>query len=139
MATALDNFALCARVSGLDISTYAIENAKEEIRSELTVGSASSLPFGDDEFDLVFSINTLHNLPNYDLWEALQEIERVAHGSKYITVESFRNEREKVNLLYWQLTCRSFYAPREWEWFFEQAGYYGDYSFIYFLFLETGV
>ena len=41
-------------------------------------------------------------------------------------------EREKVNLLYWQLTCRSFYETREWEWFYEKAGYRGDYSFIFF-------
>ena len=47
-------------------------------------------------------------------------------------IESFRNEREKVNLLYWQLTCRSFYAPEEWEWIFAQTGYTGDYSYITF-------
>jgi len=47
-------------------------------------------------------------------------------------IESYRNEREKVNLLYWQLTCRTFYSPKEWEWFFQQAGYTGDYSYIVF-------
>ena len=47
-------------------------------------------------------------------------------------VESYRNEREKVNLMYWQLTCRAFHTPEEWEWLFEQTGYRGDHSFIYF-------
>ena len=42
------------------------------------------------------------------------------------------NEKEKANLLYWQLTCRSFYTPVEWEWTLSQAGYTGDYSCIYF-------
>lgn len=121
-----------ARVCGLDISSYAIEHAKEEVRSRLQVGHARSLPFGDRSFDLVLSINTLHNLYNYELWDALHEIERVSAGARYVTVESYRNEREKVNLLYWQLTCRSFYATAEWEWFFRQADYTGDYSFIFF-------
>lgn len=121
-----------AQVAGLDISDYAVEHSKEEIRPFLQVGSAAQLPFEDQSFDFVLSINTLHNLPNYDLWQALREIERVGRGARYVTVESYRNEREKVNLLYWQLTCRSFYSPREWEWFFQQAGYTGDYSFIYF-------
>jgi ubiquinone/menaquinone biosynthesis C-methylase UbiE len=121
-----------AEVAGIDISTYAIEHAKPEVRDRLQVASAVSLPFPDRTFDLVVSINTLHNLRNFELYQALAEIERVARGGRYLTVESYRNEREKVNLLYWQLTCRSFYSPPEWEWLFAQAGYEGDYSFIYF-------
>lgn len=121
-----------ARVAGLDISEYAIEHAKEEVKPYLTAGHASVLPFADREFDLVVSINTLHNLHNYELGKALGEIERVARGPKYVVVESYRSEREKVNLLYWQLTCRSFYDTREWEWLLQQTGYRGDHSFIFF-------
>ena len=121
-----------AQVAGIDLSSYAIENAKEEVRPSLTTGSATKLPYPDASFDLVYSINTLHNLTNYELHAALGEIERVSRGAKHVTVESFRNEREKVNLLYWQLTCRSFHAPDEWEWAFKQAGYTGDWSFIFF-------
>lgn len=121
-----------ARLSGIDISSYAVAHAKEEVRDRLTVGQAAQLPFAERSFDFVVSINTLHNLPNYDLQSALSEIERVSRGTKYIVVESFRNEREKVNLLYWQLTCRSFYSPLEWEWMFARAGYSGDYGCIYF-------
>ena len=121
-----------ARVEGLDISQYAVDQAKDEIKSQLRVGNAKSLPWPDDCFDLVISINTLHNLYIDELWEALAEMERVARGARYLTVESYRNEREKMNLLYWQLTCRSFYAPHEWEWIFPQAGYGGDHAFIFF-------
>jgi SAM-dependent methyltransferase len=121
-----------ARVAGIDISEYGIKHAKPEIQSNLRVGSARSLPYDSDSIDLVISINTLHNLRNFELWDALSELNRVARGSKYLTVESYRTEREKVNLLYWQLTCRSFYAVDEWEWIFDQTGYDGDYSFIFF-------
>jgi protein-L-isoaspartate(D-aspartate) O-methyltransferase len=119
-------------VRGLDISGYAIENAKEEVRPMLQVGHANHLPFEDRSFDLVISINTLHNLQCFDLYRALREIERVGRQHKYIVVESFRNEEEKVNLLYWQLTCESFYRPEAWAWWFKQTGYTGDWSFIYF-------
>ena len=44
----------------------------------------------------------------------------------------YKNEIEKANLLYWQVTCESFYTPKEWRWFFEKTKYKGDYSFIYF-------
>lgn len=119
-------------VYGIDVSSYALEHGKPEIKNRLQLASASKLPFGDNEFDLVVSINTLHNLYCYDLHDALKEIERVGKQHKYICVESYRNEDEKVNLLYWQLTCEAFNTPAEWEWWFRQTGYRGDYSFIYF-------
>lgn len=119
-------------VVGIDISSYAIEHAKEEVKTVLEIGNAVSLPYDDDSFDFVISITTLHNLYNYELHQAVKEIERVGTGAKHIAVESYRNEREKANLLYWQLTCRSFYTPKEWEWVFEQCGYTGDLGCIFF-------
>lgn len=119
-------------VNGIDISQYALENAKEEIRDRLKYGQAQNIPFDDNEFDLVISLTTLHNLKVYDLKRAVQEIERVSKGSSYIMVESFRNDREEVNMLYWQLTCSSYYSVDEWEWLYQEWGYTGDYSFIFF-------
>lgn len=119
-------------VAGIDISKYAIENAKEEVKSFLKVGHANSLPFTDNSFDHIISITTLHNLYCYDLELALKEIERVGKKNKYICVESYRNENEKTNLLYWQLTCESFNTPAEWDWWFKKTGYTGDHEFIYF-------
>ena len=119
-------------VRGLDVSKYAIDNSKIEIKNNIIQGSAKKLPFKNDYFDLVISINTLHNLYCFDLLSSLKEIERVSKKGKYICVESYRNEVEKVNLLYWQVTCECFFTPEEWLWFFEQANYTGDHSFIYF-------
>ena len=120
------------QVAGLDISSYAIEQAKEEIQPFLQQGHAKALPFEADQFDLVYSINTLHNLYLNDLWAAIAEIERVGRRAKHISVEAYRTEREKVNLMYWQLTCRAFHTPAEWKWLFGKVGYTGDYGFIYF-------
>jgi len=119
-------------VQGIDISQYAIDHAKEEVRPRLRVASAGELPFPEQSFDLVISINTLHNLYCYDLDKALREIQRVGRRDKYVVVESYRNEEEKTNLLYWQLTCECFYTPEEWQWWFDRCGYTGDHSFIYF-------
>jgi protein-L-isoaspartate(D-aspartate) O-methyltransferase len=119
-------------VAGIDISSYAIENAKDEVKPFLRVAHAKQLPFDDNSFDLVISINTLHNLYCYEFESALCEIERVARKHKYICVESYRNEDEKVNLLYWQVTCEMLCTPEEWQWWFDLCGYNGDYSLIYF-------
>ena len=119
-------------VRGLDISSYAIKNAKNEVKKDLIVGNANHLPFEKDYFDLVISLNTLHNLYCYDMKKALSEIERVGKSKKYICIESYRNEFEKMNLLYWQVTCECFFTPEEWKWWFNFAEYKGDHSFIYF-------
>ena len=118
-------------VKGLDISQYAIDNAKTEVKNALIKGNANELPFENNYFDLVIALNTLHNLYCFDLYKSLLEIQRVARN-KYICVESYRDEYEKMNLLYWQVTCESFFTPEEWKWWFEQTKYTGDYSFIYF-------
>ena len=121
-----------AEVYGIDISNYAINNSKDEIKKNLIVGNANKLPFEDNFFDIVISINTLHCLEAPNLFKSLKEIERVGKHHKYICVESYRNELEKANLLYWQVSCEAFNTPSEWLWWFDLAGYSGDYSFIYF-------
>jgi len=118
-------------VRGIDISTYAIEHAHPDVKHLIDLGSAPELPYADKSFDLVFSINTLHNLHNHDLENSLKEMERVGK-QKYLCVESYRNETEKANLLFWQVTCEQFNSPKDWEWWFQVTGYSGDYSFIYF-------
>jgi ubiquinone/menaquinone biosynthesis C-methylase UbiE len=119
-------------VAGLDISQYAIDHAKTEVKDRLQVGSCTHLPWEDKTFDFVYSINTFHNLSIEDLERAVREMERVGKQSKWCCVESYRDEKEKANLLYWQLTCESFFRPKGWEWLLKQWGYQGDYGFIYF-------
>lgn len=117
---------------GLEVSSYAIEHTMESVKDNIVLGNAKTLPYPDDHFDLVISINTLHNLYNYELNSAFREIARVSKGKSYICVEGYRNEREKVNLMYWQLTCRAFHTPEEWEFWFKQTDYTGDHEFIFF-------
>ena len=121
-----------ASVAGLDISAYALEHAIEDVRPHVVRGTAAHLPFADKSFDLVVSINTLHNLRVAELDSAFREIERVGRGAKYVVVDTFRNEREKVNLMYWQLTCQCFYTPEDWHWWFAHTGYSGDHAFVHF-------
>jgi ubiquinone/menaquinone biosynthesis C-methylase UbiE len=120
-------------VFGLDISQYGIASAKPEVARRLVVGTARYLPFASRSFDVVLSLGTLHNLPVEETIAAHAELERVGRGPrKYVMVESFRDERERTNLMYWQLTCESLLSPASWSWVQQQAGYTGDHGFIFF-------
>ena len=60
--------------------------------------------------------STLHCLELEDLEKSIKEINRVSKGNSYICVESWRNEYEKANLLYWQVTCETFMTPESWKY-----------------------
>jgi ubiquinone/menaquinone biosynthesis C-methylase UbiE len=115
---------------GLDISEYGVNHAPASVRSFLSVGTCTDLPFPDGSFDLVFSITTFHNLLNYQLDAALREMQRVGRRNRFICEEAYRTEQEKTKLLYWGLVCECFHTPDEWQWYYDRAGYEGDVDFI---------
>ena len=114
-------------VEGIDISQYAIENAIEDMKPHVQVANATHLPFPDNSFNVVISINTVHNLEREACAKALQEIERVSRGSSFITVDAYRNDEEKERMYAWNLTAKTIMSVDEWERFFQEVGYTGDY------------
>lgn len=114
-------------VAGIDISRYAIENAVPDVKPFLKVASAEKLPYPDKSFDLVISINTIHNLPLERLKIALQEIQRVCRRHSYITIDAWRNETERENLFKWVLTAETMMHVDDWKKLFKETGYTGDY------------
>ena len=114
-------------IAGIDISEYAIENAIETVKSFLRVGNAKELPYGDNSFDLVISINTVHNLPLEECKQALREIQRVTRNHAFITVDAWRTEEEKEQFLKWNLTGLTYMQVDEWKGLFAEVGYQGDY------------
>lgn len=113
---------------GLDISEYAIKNSPFTIRNRLKTGTAKKLPYQDKSFDLVLSINTIHNLPRAGVITALQEIERVSRGNSYIVVDSYNTPQEKGLFKEWVLTAETHGYPHEWLEIFKEAGYREHYS-----------
>jgi SAM-dependent methyltransferase len=115
------------RIAGIDISPYAVEHAIETVRPCLRVGNAKQLPFEDDSFDLVISINTVHNLPLEECKQALREIERVSRAHSFVTVDAWRNEQERRRMLMWNLTALTYMHVDDWKALFDEVGYTGDY------------
>ena len=112
---------------GVDISKYAIENAIPDMKPHVEIANAKNLPFKDGSFDVVISINTIHNLEREECGKALQEIERVSRGKSFITVDAYRNEEEKERMYAWNLTAKTIMSVEEWILFFKEVGYSGDY------------
>ena len=112
---------------GVDISKYAIDNSVPEIKNKLKVSNATELPFEDNFFDLVISINTIHNLDNKNCSKALKEISRVSKKNSFLTVDAYRNDEEKKRMYAWNLTAKTIMSVDEWKIFFDKNKYNGDY------------
>lgn len=114
-------------VKGVDISKYAVENAMPDMLAHVQVANARELPFPDNSFDVVISINTIHNLEREECGKALQEIERVSRRGAFITVDAYHDEAERKRMEAWNLTAKTIMHVDEWKAFFADVGYTGDY------------
>jgi ubiquinone/menaquinone biosynthesis C-methylase UbiE len=114
-------------LKGIDVSAYAIAHAIEDMRPHLQVADAASLPFADKSFDVVIAINTIHNLPRDLCGQALREIERVARRGAFVTVDAWRDDTEKARMEAWNLTAQTMMSVDDWQAFFAENGYTGDY------------
>jgi SAM-dependent methyltransferase len=114
-------------VKGIDVSTYAIENAIPSMQPHVQVADARALPFADGSFDVVISINTIHNLEIDGVRQALREIQRVQRRGAFVTVDAWRNAVEKERMDAWNLTAKTILSVSEWQALFAEVGYTGDY------------
>jgi ubiquinone/menaquinone biosynthesis C-methylase UbiE len=114
-------------VRGIDISDYAIKNAHEKIKEFLKVGDAKKIQFEDNYFDLVISINTVHNLEFEDCKRSIKEISRVSKKNSFLTVDAFNNKEEKERMHMWNLTAKTIMSVDDWKKTFIDIDYKSDY------------
>ena len=112
---------------GLDISEYALMHCEPEVVGRLHLGSADKLPFPDNSFSAVISINTIHNFERHDAIRAVHEVERLAPGRGFIQVDSYRTPEQRELFLSWVLTAKFHDYPDGWIKLFKEAGYSGDW------------
>jgi len=115
-------------VFGLDISRYALMHSPPETYGRLHLGTADDLPFPDNAFDCVLSINALHNLPRSRVITALKEIQRLSPQKSFIQVDAYLTQEQKELFESWVLTAEFHDFPQGWYDVFAEAGYTGDWD-----------
>lgn len=118
-------------IAGLEISSYAYNNALSDVKPHITIGNAKELPHPDKSFDFVTAINTVHNLPLDECKQAIREIQRVARLHAFIVVDAWRNEEERDRYLKWVVTCLTAMHVNEWKELFKEVGYTHDYYWTF--------
>jgi len=91
------------------------------------VADARALPYPDRSFDLVISINTVHNFVLEECKQAIREIQRVSRGHAFLTVDAWRTDEQKERMYAWNLTALTMMHVDDWKQLFDEVGYTGDF------------
>ena len=111
---------------GLEISRYAIEKSVKNSHGRIHLGNAMKLPFPDNSFDCIVSINTIHNLSKSNCIKSIKEMVRVCKTNKiFIQVDSYLNKKQKKIFEEWVLTAKYHDYPKNWKKLFKLSGYKG--------------
>jgi len=114
---------------GIDVSEYAIGKSvipeRTIVADAREIGEYAKPGARRKEFDLIISINTLHNLERGPLRETLGTISELGSHA-YVTLDAWRTPVEQTRMEAWNLTARTMMSVRDWLSFLELAGYYGE-------------
>tara|TARA_B100000787_G_scaffold170019_1_gene163487 strand:+ start:20404 stop:21054 length:651 start_codon:yes stop_codon:yes gene_type:complete len=114
---------------GIEISNYAIQNCHKDIQDKIFFGNAKKIPFPDNFFDVVISINCVHNLKLADCIKAIREINRVCKTKNcYLQVDSYNNVYQKKIFNDWVLTAKTHFYPKKWIEIFNKCNFKGYWN-----------
>jgi ubiquinone/menaquinone biosynthesis C-methylase UbiE len=102
---------------GIDTSTYALENALDEVKDRITFGSLTEIPFGDEEFDVMTAFDVIEHIQPKDTSNAVKEMRRVLKPDGIIIITT-----PSTNFGGWvfDLTHINVRPPRFWKLIFEE-------------------
>lgn len=117
-------------VAGIDLSTYAVENAVPEVKPYLVNGSADRLPWPAQSFDLVYSKETLPHLTEQQLVDAVAEARRVCRTDAiFFEIQVANNEDARRLISAWDETHKSVKSADWWRYFLADNGFNGQVNF----------
>jgi hypothetical protein len=101
------------------------------VRSKIKkINSYTKLNYKKNSFDFVMALGVVYE---HDLTSAiavLKEIQRVSKGNSFITLGSYKNEKEYKQLKQWTLLGTILLKETEWKQVLKHVKYTGDYYFV---------
>ncbi len=131
----MEGYGRWALINGIEKNEEAevIEKkACDEVMPFLIKVDNLDLPFRDDYFDCVISIENVCAFP--EARRVLKELLRVAKNNgceSYIQNDSWRNEHEETKLKQWSLLCKCLMSVEDWIKLYQEEGFEGDYGWTF--------
>lgn len=110
---------------GLDISSYALENAHPATRGKLLLASAEKLPFPNETFDFVFAVDLIEHLKNADKFILEANRVLVKKGRMCIFTVGVKNPNAPKDVTHINVQSASY-----WHKLFKKCGF--KYKRLYY-------
>ncbi len=119
------------KVVGLETSQYAINHSMKSIKKNIKkVNSYTKLNFKSKSFDFVMALGLVYEQDLTGAIAILKEIQRVSKGKSFVTLGSYRNYKEFIQLRQWTLLGTIILKESEWRQVLKHVKYTGDYDFV---------
>lgn len=107
---------------GMEISEYAILKADPSIKRYISNSSILNVPYSNDQFEVVVSVNVLEHLKTNRISQALNECNRVC--SKFIVHKIYTKENKWIEAVHKEdFSQISVYTKQWWKNLFKKIGY----------------
>ena len=119
------------KILGLETSNYAIDKSMKNVRNRIKkVSSYTKLNYKKNSFDFVVALGVVYEHDLTNAIAVLKEIQRVSKGNSFITLGSYRNQKEYRQLKQWTLLGAILLKENEWKQVLKHVKYTGDYYFV---------
>ena len=111
---------------------FVEEKVKQEVLPFLLKSNSNELPFKDNFFDCVISIENACSYPSEGCINVIKEILRVSKNNGkfcYIQNDSWKTEEQKEKLLSWSFLCKTYLSVEDWEKLYKEINYLGDFGY----------
>lgn len=116
--------------SGIDLSSYAIEHAIEDVKPNIVHGSCEALPWPDNFFDFVYSKETLPHLTEAQLRLAVAEAIRVCRTDHiFFEIQISNHDYGQELVKAWDETHLTIHSASWWREFLADLGFPGQVNF----------
>lgn len=103
---------LGVKAYGVEVSNYAISKADPTIRDYISRGSVLDLPYFDNQFEVVVSVNVLEHLKTKLMTHALQQCNRVSN--KFIIHKIYTKENTWISTFHQGDPSHISVFPKQW-------------------------
>ncbi len=116
------------KLYGYEISKYAKQHAKKEIKDNILIGENFNYNYRKNYFDLVLAFGYVYTFNLKGVIYNLKNINNISKNS-YITLASYYDENSYNLFKSWTLLGSTLLKKNEWKKVLKHANYKGDYEF----------
>ena len=123
-------FRLKMDVIGYDISRYAVDNCKEELKEMIFLGGVCDINESDRIYDLAIAKEVLSHMAIDDILFTINKLQNISKNI-YLLLQTVSEKKKASDMQSWDSTYKTMMTKKNWEKVLSSCSFHGDYQFNY--------